>query len=458
MKRIVMIFPLSFLLISGLFAQRPDISKYSQMKDQWTGTDEQKIWGLMTIWSEAKYNFPYFDRIPDVDWDSKAREYIPHVINARNIEDYYDALMELAALLKDGHTAVSPPWMYVRPGYDHPPVELKVIEDKFVVVRVGNTDEMKTQCIYPGLEILEMGDSITMREYLRENVLRFYSHGTTQADESIGLIRIFSGPKNSKIALKVKDPDGTVRNVTLTRNSLEKDGSSFQWQWVRWFMFDPVVETRMIRPDIWYVRISNFGSQNVVDKFNKVFDSLDLKTIDGIILDIRYNSGGSSSFAYNIVSSFTDGPLLASKWKSLSYIPAYRSWGQPTGWIESNPSLIEPRTGTRYAGPLVVLTGPGTFSAAEDFLVPLKYSKRALLVGEKTAGSTGNPINVTLPAGGIFRVVSKRDVFPDGKEFVGIGIIPDLEVKVTQQDIIDKSDPVLIKGIDVIKNWGKYKN
>jgi carboxyl-terminal processing protease len=49
-------------------------------------------------------------------------------------------------------------------------------------------------------------------------------------------------------------------------------------------------------------------------------------------------------------------------------------------------------------------------------------------------------------------------MFPDGKEFVGIGIIPDVEVKVTKYDIIDKSDPVLNKGIDVIRNWGKYKN
>lgn len=107
---------------------------------------------------------------------------------------------------------------------------------------------------------------------------------------------------------------------------------------------------------------------------------------------------------------------------------------------------------------VAVLTGPGTFSAAEDFLVPLKFSKRALLIGEKTAGSTGNPIAVALPGGGTFRVVSKRDMFPDGKEFVGIGIIPDVEVKVTQQDIIGKNDPVLNKGIEVIKNWGKYKN
>ena len=78
-----------------------------------------------------------------------------------------------------------------------------------------------------------------------------------------------------------------------------------------------------------------------------------------------------------------------------------------------------------------------------------------MLVGEKTAGSTGNPITVALPGGGIFRVVSKRDMFPDGKEFVGIGIIPDVEVKITQQEIVGGNDPVLDKGIDVIRNWGK---
>jgi carboxyl-terminal processing protease len=458
MKRAIVLFELSFLLIVGLLSQEPDPSKMIQMKDQWTGTDEQKIFGLMTIWSEAKYNFPYFDRIPDIDWDGKAKEFIPRVINSKNIEDYYEILMEFAALLKDGHTAVLPPWMYVKPGYDHPPVELKVVENKFVVVRVGNTDEMKTQRIYPGLEVLETEDNISLRQFLKEKVLRFNSYGTNQAEESIGLVSIFSGPKNSKIALRVKDPDGTLRNVTLTRNSSENDGSSFQWQWVRWFMFDPVIETKMIQPDIWYVRISNFGSQKVADEFYKALDILDLTTINGIILDIRYNSGGNSSYAYNIVSSLTDKSLMASKWKSFSYVPAYRSWGKPTGWLEGTPSIIEPRNGKRYLGPLVVLTGSGTFSAAEDFLVPLKYSKRAILVGEKTAGSTGNPIVISLPGGGIFRVVSKRDVYPDGTEFVGVGINPDVVVNITQRDIIEKSDAVLNKGIDVIRNWGKYKN
>lgn len=425
-------------------------------QDQWTGSVEQKLWGLMTIWAEAKFNFPYFDRIPDIDWDRKVQEYIPRVLSADSLAGYYEVLMEFAALLKDGHTSVVPPWMFVKPGYDHPPLELQVVEDKFIVARTGDTEEIREQRIFSGLEVLEIGEHVPVRTYLQENVQRFKSYGTSQADEAIGLTGIFSGPKNSQVPLKVKDPDGTVRDVSLTRNSKDKDGIAFQWRWVRWFMIDPLIETRMIQPEICYIRISNFSSAKVVEEFQKVFDCLDLSGIQGLILDVRYNPGGNSAHAYSIVSFLTDQQLKASKWKSLSYVPAYRSWGRPTGWIEGGPSLIEPREGKRYAGPLVVLTGPGTFSAAEDFLVPLQYSRRAVLVGEKTGGSTGNPISVPLPGRGMFRVVSKRDMFPDGREFVGIGISPGVEVHPTQQDLLQGKDPVLQKGVEVIRNWGIY--
>ena len=424
-------------------------------KAQWTGSVEQKLWGLMTIWSEAKFNFPYFERIPDMDWDKKVQEYIPRVVSADSLDSYYEVLMEFAALLKDGHTAVMPPWRYVKPGHDHPPVELQVMGGQFIVARTGDTEEIRKQRIYPGLEVLEIG-RLPVRTYLKENVLRFNSRGTQQADEAIALVGILSGPRDSQVPLKVKDPDGAMREVSLTRNSTDKNGFPFLWRWVRWYMFDPVIETRMIQPEIFYVRISNFGSEKVVEEFRKAFDRLDLAGIQGIILDVRYNPGGNSTHAYNIVSFLTDQPLVASKWKSISYVPAYRSWGRPTGWIEGGPAIVKPREGRRHIGPLVILTGPGTFSAAEDFLVPLKYSGRAVLVGEKTAGSTGNPISVPLPGGGTFMVVSKRDMFPDGKEFVGVGIPPDVPVHPTQQDLLRATDPVLQKGIDVIRNLALY--
>ncbi|OGU67537.1 MAG: hypothetical protein A2W30_00035 [Ignavibacteria bacterium RBG_16_36_9] len=426
------------------------------IKKQWTGSIEQKLWGLMTVWSEAKFNFPYFDRIPEINWDSTVQAYIPRVINADNLDTYYEILMEFAALLKDGHTAVVPPWMFVKPGYDHPPIELQVVEDKFIIARTGDTEEIGKQKIIPGLEVLEI-NNVSVRNYLNENFLRFNSFGTPQANEALGLMGILSGIKDSQISLKVKEQNGIERIVLLTRNSSDKTGIPFLWRLIRWFMFDPLIETKMISSDICYIRISNFGNEKVVEEFFRVLDSQEISKIKGIILDVRYNLGGNSTHAYNVVGFLTDKALKASKWKSLSYVPAYRSWGRPTGWIEGAPFIIEPRKGKTYTGSLVVLTGPGTFSAAEDFLVPLKYSRRALLVGEKTGGSTGNPVVVQLPGGGMFKVVSKRDMFPDGLEFVGIGISPDVEIRPTQQDLLNGTDSVLEKGIDIIKNWNLYQ-
>lgn len=459
MKRATLIFCLLIFAAANIFPQPKEFPVPAQAgaAELWTGSVEQKLFGLMTIWAEAKFNFPFFDRIPNVNWDLEVQNYIPRVLNANTLDDYYGNLMEFAALLNDGHTAVLPPWMFVKPGHDHPPVELQVVGDQFIVARTGDTEEIMKQRIFPGLEVLEISDQIPARQYLKENVLRYNSFGTPQANETIGLMGILSGPKNSVIPLKVKDPDGTERQVSLTRNSADKSGMPFFWRWIRWYMFDPVIETRMLESDVCYIRISNFGSDTVVAEFQKVLDGLDLARLQGMILDVRFNPGGNSAHAYSIASFLTDQPLKASRWKSLSYVPAHRSWGQPTGWIEGGPATIEPRQGKRYSGPLVVLTGPGTFSAAEDFLVPLQYSGRAVLVGEKTAGSTGNPIVVPLPGGGKFRVVSKRDMFPDGREFVGIGISPEVAVHFTQQDLLDRTDPILQKGIDVIKNWTLYQ-
>ena len=67
---------------------------------------EQRIMGLMTVWSEAKYNFPWFDKLPDLNLDAAAEAFLPRVVAARDTIEYYRLLMEFAVLLRDGHTAV----------------------------------------------------------------------------------------------------------------------------------------------------------------------------------------------------------------------------------------------------------------------------------------------------------------------------------------------------------------
>jgi len=90
-----------------------------------------------------------------------------------------------------------------------------------------------------------------------------------------------------------------------------------------------------------------------------------------------------------------------------------------------------------------LLLGPRTFSAGEDFVLSFKLMKRGLLVGEPTGGSTGQPLVFDLPGGGYARICAKRDSYPDGREFVGQGIAPNLRVAPTIGDVRAGRDPVV---------------
>lgn len=193
----------------------------------------------------------------------------------------------------------------------------------------------------------------------------------------------------------------------------------------------------------------------MVTDFSERFDQIEWSDVLGVILDIRFNPGGNDQFAWPIISFFISNPIKSLIWKSPKYIPAKISWGNDPEWEQGFliDEYIQPRVGKRFPGPLVILTGHSTFSAAEDFVVPFDFSDRAILVGETTAGSTGNPRRVPLPGGGDFRVVTLRTLYPDGAEWVGTGVKPNFEVELSQQDLYERKTPILTKGIEVLRNW-----
>lgn len=108
-----------------------------------------------------------------------------------------------------------------------------------------------------------------------------------------------------------------------------------------------------------------------------------------------------------------------------------------------DPSIKPSEKWQKYLGKLVVLTSPLTASASEDFFGPLVVGKRATTVGQPTCGSTGNPLHFSLPGGGSFRVCTRYVLLPDNKEFIGIGIQPDIKVTPNLKDVVTGKDPVL---------------
>jgi len=419
---------------------------------QWRGTAEQKLWGLMQVWAEVKYSFAFFSRVPHLDWDAAVQAAIPRVLATPDLKAYYDALAELVALLNDGHTAVRPPKTLLA-GIEQPPVELESMGGKILITRVGDNEENAARAIRPGLEVTAV-DGVPIRRFLADHALRYYSGGTTQWGDAFGLIGLLDGPRGTKVRLAVRDLASTEREVTLTRNATLSDGTVFI---NRIRDFGTLVDTRMLDHDIAYVRLATFEEQKVVDEFAAALERLDLSKLRGLILDVRYNIGGESSVGYGVISHLTDKSLETSRWKTRMLLAADRAWGKPEAWFQGQPDMISPAPGRVYTGPLVVLTWHDTLSSAEDFLVPLDYAHRAVLVGGTTAGSTGQPMVVRLPGGGRLLVCAKHDSYPDGREFVGSGIEPEVKVEPTQADVAAGRDVILEKGLEVIMNWPAYR-
>jgi len=419
----------------------------------WDNTITQKIWGLMQVWGTVKYNFAFFDQVPDLDWDTAVRNSIPRVLAAENREEYYRRLNELTALLHDGHTLVLSPSL-TNGENDNPPVEFQVVENTILLVRIGESEEIRAQGLRTGMELLAV-EGIPAFEYLEQHALHYYPGSTKQNGEAFGMFLLLNGPKNSTVQLTLKDITGQTRSIRLTRNSLEHNGTQFK---LRILDFSHLVESKTLANGIAYFRIATFDVEQVVEDFNIALDKLDLDSLKGVILDLRYNMGGDDSNAYPIVSRLIDHPVIGSMWSTREYLPAFASWGQPEKSYQGDTVKIEPSSRKQYAGPLIVLTGPNTMSTSEDFLVPLDYSGRVLLIGETTAGTTGNPVNVRLPGGAILRVCSKRDSYPDGRQFVGRGIEPDIMVHPSVAGIRANRDEALEKAVEVFSNWDQYKS
>jgi len=421
--------------------------------DRWQGTAEQKVWGLMQVWGAVKYNFAFFEKVPGLDWDAVVRTAVHRVLDAPDQEEYYRRLDELTAVLHDGHTLVVSEWIR-GDSYDNPPLEFEVVEDRIVLARTGDTEEIRAQGIRPGMELVAVGEGVPVRRWLRDHALRYYPGSTPQNGDAFGMFLFLRGPKSTRVTLALRDERGPTREVTLTRDSRNRDGSIFR---PRIRDFPPLVETRMVSDGVAYLRIATFDDERVPAEVDAALDRLDLARLRGLVLDLRYNIGGDDSFAYPVVARLVDRPVAGLAWRTPEYHPAYASWGKAERPLRGGPVRIEPDPRRRYGGPLVVLVGANTMSTAEDFLVPLDASGRALIVGEPTAGTTGNPVNVPLPGGAVLRVCSLWCTYPDGREFVGRGISPHVVVRPTVAGIRAHRDEALERALGILDDWPAHR-
>lgn len=189
--------------------------------------------------------------------------------------------------------------------------------------------------------------------------------------------------------------------------------------------------------DVGYILIASWIESPTTDPLKAIGALRSLKDLPALIIDVRANSGGNELLAQQFAGCFVD--------TAVPY--AQSAINDPTdsevGWFDRIVTrTLEPNPlGPTYKGKVFVLTGNSVMSSCEGFLLMMRAAG-ATLVGDTSAGSSGNPQPHPLGNGVDAYIPSWQDMDMNGVVFEGKGIDPDVFVHVQLDDFAD-TDPVL---------------
>lgn len=416
-------------------------------------TEDERMFGFINFWTEVKYNFTFFDQVPNLDWQQVLLDYLPKVRNAPSNLEYYRILQEVCALLNDGHTNIYLP-SSLKKEFGSPAVTITPVNDALYFT---NTDKQLKATIPLGSQLIGV-NGLPVEEYIEKHIRPYISSSTEHIRRNMEAHEVLQGIRTDSVRIEIRTPENQLKQLTLGRDpsNIEWIIPSEPWQ---------LSSFRKIG-DVAYVSLNSFDNSQIVEEFESYLDSIE--SSKALIIDLRKNGGGNSWNGYHILKYLTDRPIITSKWKTRDHRPAYKAWGafvdedsdnldswdsealaayKDDYWFESGPDTIAPSNNPVIKLPTIVLIGNNTASAAEDFLVAADPIDHFTTMGDFTYGSTGQPMFIRLPGGGKARICTKRDTYPDGREFVGYGVQPDIMVPKTLDDILAGEDSLLSMAI-----------
>ena len=245
-------------------------------------------------------------------------------------------------------------------------------------------------------------------------------------DQAVLKIR---GPTGTPVTLTIRHSDQTTEDITIVRDEIrvesvsttppggtlkDKDGN-------------PVT-------DIAYVSISEFTGRTE-EELSPVLRDVSDGGYKGLILDLRGNPGGLLDTVVGVSDMFLDHGIIL--------VEVSRSGDERV----FNAS----RGGEAVDVPLAVLVDQFSASGSEVLSAAIEENGRGILLGQKTFGK--GTVNTARPLsdGGALFVSIARWLTPDRTQIDGVGIQPNIEVALSDEDIAQKRDTQLLRAIDYLR-------
>jgi carboxyl-terminal processing protease len=330
----------------------------------------QEIFDTVARLVAAKYFDP---ELRGVDWAAQCARYRPEAVAAANDAELYHVLNRLCAELKESHLAALPP-------------------------RV--THEIRTaHRLAIGMDCMRVDGKMVVTELVPDSP-------AAEAGVAVGWEVVSCDGRNLDGGFPAAQPG----------------------QWITYGFLDLANQPRAITFKPQLIPITRFVAEELADgilylRFDR-FDRESLRWLSrqlkdhrraaGVVLDLRENPGGYVFAANLAIGEFFDHRVVTGEF--------VRRNGRVTtahGW---------PFFSAQYTGPLAILTGGGTGSAAEIFAHVMQQHGRAVIVGRRTAGAVIVSRTYPLPGGGRLQVPVEDYRGVDGRRLEGRGVTPDITV------------------------------
>jgi carboxyl-terminal processing protease len=372
--------------------------------------------------------------------DASRQEYLRTILATDDRRQFDLATMEFVAQLHNGHTFFWDQWLdkdNQQPlGFYAAPL------DGYWVVQTSFLAGLK-----PGEVIVRINNTPTEAFFQQQQ--RYIAASSTAAQRHNLFLLPYLFPERFTLTL-----DGD-RKLTISREKIKEPERKTDGRWLK-----PGI--------IAYIRIPAFFHPSFEERALEYLRQFqDAKTL---IIDVRNNAGGippkllikalmnrpyhdwkestTARFAWTLDPEDEKqriATMLPEAVRNCKYSAEDHLCTLPVTW---GGGIVAPSPNA-FHGRVIILVDGGCVSACEELVEPFKDSGRGTVVGETTEGSSGLPYVYDFHNGMTLRIAVKRQYFPDGSEFEGVGIKPDIEVRPTIEDLKNGKDPVLEKALEL---------
>lgn len=349
-------------------------------------TDDQTL--VVDVWRlvNESYVDPSFSGVP---WRRLRQKALEKTISNRG--DAYDAIDAMLAPLDDPYTRLLRPESYgqleaaTKGTVSGIGLQLGIHHDSGSVVVIAPVE-----------------DSPAAEAGLVDGTLLRSING--QATSELGLdgsAALLRGDSGSSVHLEVTLPDGEEQSLDLERRAID---------------LRPVRSRRLRSGDhtLGYLRINQF-SEPVPEAVQEALADLEAKGIEGLVLDLRNNTGGLVSAGLAVADDFLAGDVIVET-------------QDRNGINEQRPA----NGGRLFDGPMLTLINGGTASASEILAGALQDNDRSQLLGSTSFGKGEIQTLLPLGDGSGLAVTVARYLTPNGRAIQGQGLEPDEPLSSTE--------------------------